>query len=253
MRRTLRAGLKTIVLVPAFFLVTIALAALVLTLAWRDADDPRIERVIQWWSERFLALAPVDSVVHGAEKIDPERRYVFVANHLSNFDIPLLLRAIPERVRFLAKKELYKIPVFGQAMDKVGIVKIDRTRAMTAHEAINAAAREVLGRGYSLIVFPEGTRSRTGEMQRFKKGAFRIAIDNQVPIVPVVLEGTQDVWPPGAKVFYPGSASVTILDPIETTGRAGNVDIGELTELTRARMLEVYEQQRSRRRRPSVR
>jgi len=245
MRRTLRAGFRTFVLVPLFFLLTVVLAVWVILLASRDQDDPRIDRTIQWWSARFLRLAPIDYEVHGAEHVDPSRSYVVVSNHLSNFDIPLLFRALPGKLRFLAKKELFKIPVVGPAMTKVGIVKIDRQHAMTAHEAINAAARTLLARGHWLIVFPEGTRSRTGETQPFKKGAFRIAVDNQVPILPVVVDGTRDVWPPGAKVFYPGSASVTILAPIETAGLSGHVDIGELTELTRNRMLEVYEARRA--------
>ncbi|HHC08835.1 MAG TPA: 1-acyl-sn-glycerol-3-phosphate acyltransferase [Actinobacteria bacterium] len=245
MRTTLRNVLRSALLIPGFFLLTISLAGVVLVLAHRDPDDARIERILQWWSDRFLRLPPVDYELHGVDRIDPTRRYVFVSNHLSNFDIPLLLRGIPVRIRFLAKAELYRIPLFGRAMDRVGVVKIDRTRATSAHQAINRAAREVLGRGYSLIVFPEGTRSRSGDMLPFKKGAFRIAIDNEVPIVPVVLCGTHDVYPPGAWTFRPGRASLTILEPVETVGMDVD-DLEPLLEKVRAEMVAHYEEQRTR-------
>lgn len=218
MRRKALAVLRTIVGVPLFFTFTIGLATYVIVAALIRPHHPHIDRVIRFWARRFLGVAPVRLEVTGRERVDTARQYVYVGNHLSNFDIPALFAALPSRIRFLAKKEVYKIPVVASAMRRVGIVKIDREAGQRAHAAINegiAAARE---HGYSLIIFPEGTRSRDGEFHEFKKGAFRIAIANQMDIVPVTIEGTWEVWPPGAKVFHRGRARVVIHDPIPVTG-----------------------------------
>lgn len=243
---TLVSALRTVVLVPLFFLFTLLAAVAVVVVEKLRGDSPAVDRIIDRWSRWFLGIAPVRYELIGAEHLDPERRYVVVSNHLSNFDIPLLFVALrPIRIRFLAKKEIYKIPFVAQAMDAVGIVKIDRQAAMTAHEAINAGVRNATERGFSLMVFAEGTRSRDGDMHDFRKGAFRMAIDNDLPLLPVVIHGTWSVNPPGQWLIRPGYATVTVMEPIETHELAYKTDGIRLYREVRAAMETRYEELRS--------
>jgi 1-acyl-sn-glycerol-3-phosphate acyltransferase len=243
MARTLVAALRTVILVPLFFFYTLGEAAYVMVVGRRRPDAPRVEATVQRWAARFLRIPPVTLTVEGVEHVDPARRYVVVSNHISNFDIPVLFRAIPTPIRFLAKKELYKIPLLGPAMDVIGIVKIDRSSARSAHEAINDAARETYHRGYSLMVFAEGTRSRTGEMAEFRRGAVRIAIDNEADLLPVVVSGTFDINPPGSRLIHPGSVRVRILPPIASAEIPRN-RVGSTTDGLRATMSAVYDELR---------
>lgn len=214
MRKILLA-IKSAFAVPLFFLFTIIISALfilMMTLRLRRAG----EFLVQFWSRVFLLVPPVSYAVAGAEHIEPGTQYFFLANHLSNFDIPLLFRTIPTPIRYMAKKEVYKIPVFAQALHVAGMVKIDRGAGASSYAAINEGVTRAKENGYSLIVFAEGTRSRDGELHPFKKGAFRIAISTGLPVVPVTLHGTWEVWPPGSKLFYKGHADVVIHEPIAT-------------------------------------
>ena len=170
MVQILSAGVRTIILIPLFFVYTMIKAGTVAWIGKRNRKSPKVEQTIQTWARRFLQIPPVEIAVMGAEHVDASRRYVVVSNHISNFDIPVLFRAVPTPIRFLAKKELYKIPLLGPGMDMAGIVKVDRGGARSTREAINTAAAETYRRGFSLLVFAEGTRSRTGEMADFHTG-----------------------------------------------------------------------------------
>ena len=217
MTKKILLGIKSVIVVPLFWVFTILVSAaflFVMALRFRGAG----EALVQLWSRAFLAVAPVRWVVSGTEHIEPGTQYFFLSNHLSNFDVPLLFRAIPTPIRYLAKKELYRIPVFAQALRVAGIVKIDRGAGVTSYAAINEGVARAKENGYSLIVFPEGTRSRDGDLHPFKKGAFRMAISTGLPVVPVTVNGTWQVWPPGSKLFYKGDAGVVIHEPVETTG-----------------------------------
>ena len=248
MVRTLKAAARTFVLVPLFFFYTLSQAAYVMWVGRRGTTGPKVEQkmeqTIQRWSGHFLKIPPIALTVEGADLVDPERRYVVVSNHTSNFDIPVLFRAVPTPIRFLAKKELYKIPLVGPGMDAAGIVKVDRGGAISTRQAINDAAKETYRRGYSLMVFAEGTRSRSGEMASFHKGAARLAIDNGADLLPVVISGTFDINPPGSWFVHPGSVTVRILDPIETADLTFR-DITPLTNEMYDLMLETYEAMRN--------
>lgn len=217
MIRKILLSVRSAIAVPLFFIFTIIISALfilVMTLRLRKAG----EFFVQLWSRVFLLVPPMSYSVTGTEHIQPGTQYFVLANHLSNFDIPLLFRAIPTPIRYLAKKELYKIPVFAQALHVAGIVKIDRGAGASSYAAINEGVARAKANGYSLIVFAEGTRSRDGELHPFKKGAFRMAISTGLPVVPVTVSGTWEVWPPGSKLFYKGHADVVIHKPIPTAG-----------------------------------
>jgi 1-acyl-sn-glycerol-3-phosphate acyltransferase len=228
MLRKILLSVKSAIAVPLFILYTIIISGMfiiVMTLRLRRAG----EFVIQLWSRAFLLVPPMSYTVSGVENVKPDTQYFFLSNHLSNFDVPLLFRVIPTPIRYLAKKELYKIPVFAQALHVAGIIKIDRGAGAKSYTAINEGVAKAKENGYSLIVFAEGTRSRDGDLHPFKKGAFRMAIATGLPVVPVTVNGTWDVWPPGSKLFYKGHANVVIHESIETAGLT-NTDISMLRD-----------------------
>ncbi|MCP3998198.1 MAG: 1-acyl-sn-glycerol-3-phosphate acyltransferase [bacterium] len=215
MSRKILLGIRSAIAVPLFWLYTIIISALfilVMTLRLRRAG----EFVLQLWSRVFLWIPPMRYSVSGTEHIEPDTQYFFLSNHLSNFDVPLLFRAIPTPIRYLTKAELYKVPVFAQALKVAGMIKIDRGAGASSYAAINEGVAKAKENGYSLIVFAEGTRSRDGALHPFKKGAFRMAISTGLPVVPVTVTGTWEVWPPGSKLFYKGHADLVIHEPIET-------------------------------------
>jgi len=237
MLRKIILSIRSAVAVPLFFAYTIIISALfilVMTLRLRRAG----EFFVQIWSRVFLMVPPMSYSVTGVEHIRRGTQYFFLANHLSNFDIPLLFRAIPTPIRYLAKKELYRIPVFAQALHVAGIVKIDRGAGAKSYAAINEGVARAKANGYSLIVFPEGTRSRDGDLHPFKKGAFRMAISTGLPVVPVTVNGTWEVWPPGSKLFYRGHADVVIHEPIETA----NLTVKDIDAL-RTRVYDIVDGQ----------
>ena len=241
MIQTVLAGLRTFIGVPLFFVYTLILAAIIIVYgAFRPASSI-YDKLVKHWSAIFLKLPPVRVEVEGFEKIDPSKRYVVASNHLSQFDIPLLFTVLPLHGRFLAKAELFKIPLVGRAMHTIGIIEINRDAGGSSRRAINEGVKVAADRGYSLIVFPEGTRSTNGEFLPFKKGAFRIAIDTGLPVVPVVIDGTQYINSPGSKIFRPGTARVVICDPIETSDLTNRDNLNDLVRSVESTMHDQYQ------------
>jgi 1-acyl-sn-glycerol-3-phosphate acyltransferase len=182
-----------------------------------------LHRVLPWknvaWafarlSARNLArLCGVRVHVHGLEHVTGPGPYIFAPNHQSNFDIAALLGHLPGQNRFIAKKELFGEPVLGTVLRTMGMIPVDRDNPLEAIDLLNAAARE----GSSLIIFPEGTRSRDGQLLPFKKGPFIAAIHLKLPIVPVVCVGTSAVMPKGGYLaIVPGDVEIFIEPPIAT-------------------------------------
>ncbi|GAB6904953.1 1-acyl-sn-glycerol-3-phosphate acyltransferase [Desulfosarcina cetonica] len=167
------------------------------------------------WANSILWISRVKITVVGAEKLDASRSYIYMPNHQSNADIPLLLGRLPVQFRWLAKAELFKIPIFGRAMRGVGYISIDRSNRKSAFESLTRAA-ETIRNGTSVLIFPEGTRSPDGQLLPFKKGGFVLAVDSGVPIVPIVIHGTRDIVPKGHFMIRPTPVRMTILDPIPT-------------------------------------
>jgi 1-acyl-sn-glycerol-3-phosphate acyltransferase len=153
--------------------------------------------------------------VQGLERIDPGAPYVYMANHQSMFDILALLGYLPIQFRWLAKMELFQIPIFGHSMARVGYISIDRSNRKSAIESLKEAARKI-AQGVSVVVFPEGTRSLDGEIMSFKKGGFYLAIDSGRPIVPLVIGGSHYVMPKGKLRIRPGRIVLSVNQPIET-------------------------------------
>lgn len=182
---------------------------------YRVVRDKRVTWSFAKTQARNLArLCGVRVRVRGLEHLGAGP-YIFAPNHQSNFDIAMLLGYLPGINRFAAKKEMFAEPVLGMVLRTMGMIPIDRDNPL---EAIDRLARLKLD-GTSAIIFPEGTRSRDGNLLPFKKGAFVAAIHLGVPIVPVVCKGTQAIMPKGGYLsIVPGTAELVVLEPVPTEG-----------------------------------
>ncbi len=199
-------------------LVTIVGALSVIALVITRPDSPAIERVIRWWSRMWLLASGTELTVEGGEHVDPSRSYVVVANHLSTLDIMVCFLAVDLPIRYLAKKELFRIPLLAQAMRAVGIIEVDRAARGAIHSSVNQQARELIAHNRSLIIYAEGTRPRDGVMKPFKKGAFTMAIASQLPILPLSIHGTYEAAVPGKPWFRGGPVTAILDSPIATAG-----------------------------------
>lgn len=170
------------------------------------------------WAKVNLWTSNVTVQVKGLENIKPDQPYIYAANHQSAFDILAILGELPVQFRWLAKEELFKVPIFGQAMAAVGYIPIDRTDRRKAFESLERAANQVK-QGTSIVIFPEGTRSPDGVLQDFKKGGFILAIRSQQPMVPISITGSYRIFPKkGRFKIRPGAIIMTIGKPIPTAG-----------------------------------
>jgi len=170
------------------------------------------------WSKGILRTAGIDVRMDGMENIDPDRPQIVVANHSSWFDVFALAAYFPGVYHFVAKEELAHIPIFGRAWISCGHIRIDRGDRSSAIESLDRAAEKIRSDNATIIMFPEGTRSPTGELRRFKKGAFVLAIQAGVPIVPLAIEGSHDVMPKGSWLVRPGTIRIRIGEPIPVEG-----------------------------------
>lgn len=156
--------------------------------------------------------------VSGVKQIDKNSPCVFMANHLSLIDGPLLFMIIPQYVRVIIKKEVFRIPIVGQGMRHVKFIPVDRKRLRGGKESIDEASRLIKEKDFSFLIFPEGTRSRNGKPQPFKRGGFFLALSAQVPIVPVTIKGTYELMPRGSFFAKRGKIKVLFHPPIPTDG-----------------------------------
>lgn len=156
--------------------------------------DEAEDRWLDWWSARILADAAMTLEVHGAEHMQPHQSYVIMSNHQSFYDIPVVYQALRRRIRMVAKKELFRIPVWAQAMRSAGFVELDRQHRDRAIASLGRA-EAALHAGCSIWIAPEGTRSKTGALGPFKKGGFHLAINGRTPILPVTIVGTRAALP----------------------------------------------------------
>jgi 1-acyl-sn-glycerol-3-phosphate acyltransferase len=223
---------RTIITVVVGVTATIIAVALLAVMVVIDDSSPLIERIIRVWSRVWLAASGTKLEVEGAENIDPKRSYVVVANHLSTLDIMACLLAVPLPIRFLAKKELFRVPVLAQGMRMVGIIEVDRAARGAVHSEVNRQSRELIEKGRSLIIYAEGTRPRNGVMKPFKKGAFTMAISSGLPVLPLSIHGSYEAWPPGTPLVRGGVIKVILDKPVETEGMTTS-DTGDLRDQVR--------------------
>ena len=171
----------------------------------------------RWWGRFFCYLLFIKVKITGLEKLDPKKSYVIAANHQSIYDIFVVYGWLPMIFKWVMKAELRKIPLVGKACESAGHIFIDRKNPMAAKKSLDKAEAQ-LRNGVSVVVFPEGTRTYTGQMGKFKKGAFRMATDLHLPIVPVTLRGCFEGLPRNGFIITPGTIEMIVHEPVEVEG-----------------------------------
>ena len=166
--------------------------------------------------------------------------YVVISNHLSNLDPMMQFRYLKIKWVFMAKKEVYKLPVFRTAARSFNFIKVDRSDK-NDRKSINEQAKTLFRNGWSLMVYPQGTRAKKDNFLPFKSGAFHIALENNIPILPVVIAGTGDIWPRGKKFMTSGKAIINTLEPIDMS-KYTKETIDQLVEDTYHKMYGVYKE-----------
>lgn len=222
-------GLRSLFTWTVGVLATIVFATTVIVIAMINDTSPWIERSIRTWSRIWLLASRSPLTIEGKENIDPDQSYVVVANHISTLDIMVCFLAVPLPIRYLAKKELFDVPLLAQGMRAVGIIEVDRAARGAVHATVNRQAKVLIEKKRSLIIYAEGTRPRNGVMKRFKKGAFTMAIAAQLPVLPMTIHGTFESMPPGKPWVYGGSLKAVVDAPIETVGM-NHSDTGALRD-----------------------
>jgi 1-acyl-sn-glycerol-3-phosphate acyltransferase len=204
----LRAYLFLLVFIPitALFAVSASIATLF------DSSGRYYAFHARMWARIGLALNGTPVELRGAEHL-PEGSFILMSNHQSNFDILSLIAAIPRRIYWIAKKELFAIPLFGPSMRRGGYIPLDRSDGRKALKSMENAAA-IIRQGSSVVMFPEGTRTRDGQLLPFKRGGFMLAVRAGVPVIPVTINGSGKVNPGGMIRLYSGKISLTLHPPI---------------------------------------
>src|SRR5437868_3910077 len=211
--------LRTVLVFTMAFFATLILGSTVIVAALlgvKDKPGGVFDKAPRWWSTLVLWAVGVKVRVHGTENITATEPHIFASNHVSWFDVPALAKILPH-YKFVAKAELFKVPIFGRGMRTIGMIEIQRDNRKAAFGAYDVAAERIRS-GSSVVVFPEGTRGHAYPLRPFKKGPFVLAIAAGVPIVPVIVHGTIEIMPKGSLWVHPGTIDVHLLEPVSTTG-----------------------------------
>jgi 1-acyl-sn-glycerol-3-phosphate acyltransferase len=211
------------VIMLAFWSIALPVAALI-GFPWTfiTRDITLFYRMAMWGKATGVRLAGVRVQAEGLEKLDPSKTYIFMSNHTSNLDPPVLLPLIPKRTSVMAKKELFRYPILGETMRIGQLVPVDRGNREAGIAAVRAAA-EVIRQGVNMTIYVEGKRSFDGKLLPFKKGPFYLAVECGVPVVPVTIVGTHEIMPKARFGITPGTARVIFHDPIDPS-EFGNRD-----------------------------
>ena len=209
----------------------------VLLVAWLAGRREWVYPTALWGGRQWLRLSGMRVRVRGLEQLDPRRTYIFTANHRSYLDTATLFCHLQRRIGLFAKKELLKVPILGFGMGFVNIMAIDRSNRERALETVRVATERIRS-GVSFGVFAEGTRARPGQLLPFKKGAFYMAVETGVSVVPVAIKNTDDLMGKGTGVARAGTIEMVILPPIETDGLSTDEDVRRLSVDVRERVAE---------------
>jgi 1-acyl-sn-glycerol-3-phosphate acyltransferase len=211
--------LRTIWLAIVAVFVTIPLSTATILVAIVRSTSPLIDRIVRLWGKALVHAAGIELRTENLDRIDPKQRYILVSNHYSYLDIPCIVAAVPQPIRFMAKVSLFKIPIFGWSIARAGFIPIDRKNRRTAVKSFDMAADRIR-KGNTIVIFPEEGRSKVREMRPFQRGAFLLALKSEKTIVPIAIDSTFDIFPVGAKRVTPGRVTVRIGTPIATAGRS---------------------------------
>jgi len=194
---------------------TFSLGCIAILLSFFGLTGNPIHKIAELWARSILGVSGVDVTVKGLSNVDLARSYIYMSNHQSNFDIWVLLAHLPVQFRWLAKAELFRIPILSRSMRAAGYISIDRFNQQSAFNSLEQAAEKIKD-GVSVMIFPEGTRSLDGKIRPFKKGGFVLAVKSSVPIVPVIIHGTFPIMPKGSLRIKTGTVVLEIQKPIDT-------------------------------------
>jgi 1-acyl-sn-glycerol-3-phosphate acyltransferase len=211
--------IRTILTILTAIVVTLVLGTWVIVAALvgvKDSPGGLFDKVPRWWSSSVLWAAGIKIRVHGWENAGNGDPRIFASNHVSWFDVPALAKILPH-YKFVAKAELFKVPMFGAGMRAVGMIEIQRENRKAAFGAYEVAAERIKS-GNSVVVFPEGTRGHEYPLRPFKKGPFVLAIAAGVPIVPIIVHGTIEIMRKGSLWAHPGTIDIHLLEPVSTSG-----------------------------------
>lgn len=228
-----------------FTLVTVVISTIMVSLStfifgiFGPYSKP-IYYAAKMWVNSILFAAGTKLEVEGLEKIDKRMSYVFIGNHQSHFDVFAIFSVLPLVVRFMTKKELFKIPLFGWALYISGTLRVDRTNREQSIKAMTNAL-ERIRKGVSVVVFPEGTRSEDGVIRPFKKGGFVLAIKGDIPIVPISISGSRFILEKHSMRVNPGKIKIVFSDPVPTLEYAYQ-DRDELSNIVRKKIIENYDE-----------
>jgi 1-acyl-sn-glycerol-3-phosphate acyltransferase len=201
---------------PAIILLTLVLGVISLSVSFFDPKGRRQAWLAWLWAKLILFFSGVRVRVEGLEHIDPNQSYVFIANHASYMDTPVILSAIKVQFRFLAKRGLFQIPLIGTHLSRAGHIPVPREDPRAAVKTMALAAEIIQSKKISLLIFPEGGRSHDGHLRPFKEGGVYIAIKAGVPLVPVALIGTPNTLKFGGGIVRSGEIILRIFPPVST-------------------------------------
>jgi 1-acyl-sn-glycerol-3-phosphate acyltransferase len=208
-------GLHSLIIYCWIFIGTFIFGLLAILASFFSRNGNSVHHIARLWGRSILWVSGIRTVTSGFSHTMGRHSYIYMSNHQSNFDIPVLYSALPVQFRWLAKAELFKIPIFGQGMRGAGYISIDRSNRQSAFRSL-AEAADAIRNGTSVMIFPEGTRSTDGTLLPYKKGGFVMAVDAGVPIVPVVISGTHAIMPKGRLLIRRQWVHVHVGVPIES-------------------------------------
>jgi 1-acyl-sn-glycerol-3-phosphate acyltransferase len=223
---------------PLVWLYTVVLGCVSLLVSLFDPTGERQQKIARLWSQMILWTVGATVEVEGLGRIDISKPQVYVVNHLSAFDIPVLYTHLPFQFRILAKKELFRYPFMGWHLRRSGQIPVVLENPKASVRSLNLAVASIR-KGNSLVIFPEGGRSPNGQLQSFMGGAFYAAVKAQVDVVPIVLVGTYEMLKMNSYHIKPGPIQMLVGSPISTAGMSTR-DIAKITEQARIMMGDLY-------------
>ena len=216
-RATALNYIHSAIAIPLIYLYTILMATLSLAISFVDPEGRRQHWCAQTWSRMIARTVGARVRVHGAEHVRPGVSYVFLSTHQSYMDIPVMLGYLPAQLRIAAKREVFQIPFLGWHMRRAGHISINRGSTAEAVSTLREATSGIRD-GVCAFLFPEGTRSRDGALQPFKKGGFKLALQAGAPIIPVTIKGSRQLLPRDSIIFRPGMIDMYVDAPVPVAG-----------------------------------
>lgn len=207
----------SLVFLPLGILITLICSAIIIMMLPIAGNAKWGSYPAMFWARAVCYISLARVKVEGQEKIDSKASYIFVGNHQSLYDIPLVYGWLKNNFKWIIKKEFRKMPVMGYLCYRMGHIFIDRSNPMRAKQSLDQAKQSIIDGKSSIFLFPEGTRTRNGEVGRFKRGAFTIARDLHLPIVPVSIIGAYEALPKGLNCIIPDKIKIVFHEPIDTT------------------------------------